>query len=99
MSDNPKNTGKFGKGNPGKPKGAINKTTADVRQAIAMLAESSAPKVQEWLQVVANDDPAKALDLWLKMIEYHIPKLARTELTGKDGGPVVIVATNDEENL
>ncbi|HMV30185.1 MAG TPA: hypothetical protein PKE23_12410 [Anaerolineales bacterium] len=99
MSDNPKNTGRFGKGNPGKPKGAINKTTADVRQAIAMLAESSAPKVQEWLQVVANDDPAKALDLWLKMIEYHIPKLARTELTGKDGGPVVIVATNDEENL
>lgn len=99
MSDNPKNTGKFGKGNPGKPKGAINKTTADVRQAIAMLAESSAPKVQEWLSLVAADDPAKAMDLWLKMIEYHIPKLARTEVTGKDGGPVVIVATNDEENL
>ena len=99
MSDNPKNTGKFGKGNPGKPKGAINKTTADVRQAIAMLAEETAPKVQEWLQVVANDDPAKALDLWLKMIEYHIPKLARTEVTGKDGGPVRVFASDTDEAL
>jgi len=99
MSDNPKNTGKFGKGNPGKPKGAINKTTADVRQAIAMLAESSAPKVQEWLSLVAADDPAKAMDLWLKMIEYHIPKLARTEVTGKDGGPVRVVASDIDEAL
>jgi hypothetical protein len=25
------------------------------------------------------------LDIMLKMSEYHIPKLARTEVTGKDG--------------
>jgi hypothetical protein len=28
-----------------------------------------------------------------KMAEYHIPKLARTELTGADGGPQHIKVT------
>ena len=95
------NPGAFKKGEkrPNQGKRGPNKATLEVRQAIAQLAESSAPKVEEWLSLVAADDPAKAMDLWLKMIEYHIPKLARTEVTGKDGGPVVIVATNDEENL
>jgi hypothetical protein len=33
------------------------------------------------------------------VVEYHVPKLARTELTGKDGGPVRIVASQDDEKL
>jgi hypothetical protein len=37
----------------------------------------------EWL--LAVDDPAKRLDLYLRALEYHIPKLARQEHTGKDG--------------
>jgi hypothetical protein len=36
---------------------------------------------------VALEDPGKAADLYLKAIEYHIPKLARSEQTGPDGGP------------
>lgn len=33
-------------------------------------------------------DPAKALDLLASLAEFAAPKLSRTELTGKDGGPV-----------
>ena len=33
-ANNPKSTGKFGKGNPGKPKGAVNKVTADLKDMI-----------------------------------------------------------------
>jgi hypothetical protein len=43
--------------------------------------------MDRWLNEVAQDDPYKALDLMNKLSEYHIPKLARTELTGADGGP------------
>lgn len=32
-------------------------------------------------------DPAKALDLVGKLAEYAYPKLARTEVTGPEGGP------------
>jgi hypothetical protein len=42
---------------------------------------------------VALEDPGKAADLYLKAIEYHIPKLARSEVSGPDGGPQVVEAT------
>jgi hypothetical protein len=35
-------------------------------------------------------NPGKAADLLIRMAEYHFPKLGRTEVTGKDGGPVVL---------
>jgi hypothetical protein len=33
------------------------------------------------------------------VIEYHIPKLARTELTGKDGESIRIVASAPDEKI
>lgn len=39
-------------------------------------------------------DPQKAFELFQSVIEYHVPKLARTELTappGKDGAPLLRV--------
>ena len=90
MNKQPENNGG------GRPKGSPNKATAAVREAIAVFAEGNAHKLQEWLDDVANGvggnkpDPAKAADLYLRAIEYHIPKLARTEMTGVDGGPVQV---------
>jgi len=86
------NTGK------GRPKGAPNKSTTIVRDAIAKLLERNASNMDTWLQLVAYGDedlgvkpaPDKALDLLQKLAEYHIPKLARTELTGADGGDVKV---------
>ena len=82
--------------NRGRPKGSPNRATADVRAAIAAFAEGNAHKLQDWLDRIAEGsdgnraDPAKAADLYLRAIEYHIPKLARTEVTGQDGGPVEV---------
>lgn len=75
----------------GSRKGVPNKATADVREAIARFAQSTVPQFQEWINRVAQEDPAKAADLFLKAIEYHIPKLARTEVTGMDGDPIKVV--------
>lgn len=77
----------------GRPKGAPNKSTAIVREAIANLLERNAPQMDKWLNQVAQEDPYKALDLMNKMAEYHIPKLARTEVTGRDGQPQQHVVT------
>jgi hypothetical protein len=84
-----KNNWKVGDGTagPGRPKGTPNKSTAIVREAIANLLERNAPNMDRWLNEVAQDDPYKALDLMNKLSEYHIPKLARTEISGVDGGP------------
>lgn len=72
----------------GRPKGSPNKSTAAVREAIAKMAEMNAPRFAIWLDEVAQKSPEKACDIYLRAIEYHIPKLARTEVTGTDGQPV-----------
>ena len=72
----------------GRKAGVGNKTTVDVRNAIALIAQDNAGTFARWLNEVAAEDPGKAADLYLKAIEYHIPKLARSETTGLDGGPV-----------
>jgi hypothetical protein len=77
----------------GRPKGVPNKSTAIVREAIANLLERNAPNMDRWLNEVAQEDPYKALDLMNKLSEYHIPKLARTEVTGKDGEPQQHIVT------
>jgi hypothetical protein len=77
----------------GRPKGVPNKSTAIVREAIANLLERNAPNMDKWLNQVAAEDPYKALDLMNKLSEYHIPKLARTEVTGLDGAPQQHVVT------
>lgn len=75
----------------GRQKGTPNKSTSAVREAIAVFAEANVEKMDGWLQSVASEDPAKALDLYLRAIEYHIPKLGRTEVSGPEGGPVEFV--------
>jgi hypothetical protein len=75
----------------GRPKGSPNKSTAAVREAIAKMAEMNAPRFAMWLDEVAQKSPEKACDIYLRAIEYHIPKLARTEVTGTDGQPMSFV--------
>jgi hypothetical protein len=41
-------------------------------------------------EYVTPPNPAKAFDLFQSVVEYHIPKLARTELSGSDTAPVII---------
>lgn len=49
-----------------------------------------------WL---VKPDPGRAAQIYLSAIEYHIPKLARTEITGKDGKPVTVQVTPPDQAL
>lgn len=75
----------------GRQAGTPNKSTRQVREAIAAFAEANVERMGTWLRAVEADDPAKAMELYLRAIEYHIPKLGRTEVTGEDGGAVEFV--------
>ena len=82
----------FAKGNRagGRPKGTPNKATADARTAIAAFVDENSALLQELLvEIRQQDGPAAAFRCITDLIEYHIPKLARTELTGKEGGDIV----------
>lgn len=76
------NAGSFKKGEkrPKQGKRGPAKVTLDVRSAIAKLAEGNIARCQGWLDAIALVDPGKAMDLYLRLIEYHVPKLARSEV-------------------
>ena len=69
----------------GRPKGSKNKNTQEVRTAFQNLVEMNLDNMTTWLAQIAADNPEKAFKVMLDLSEFIIPKLARTELTGKDG--------------
>ena len=81
------------KGHPrygGRAPGVPNKSTADARVAIAAFVDANVPRLQQWLDKIAETKgPEAAYRCVLDLIEYHVPKLARTEVTGKDGAELV----------
>lgn len=107
MAGRPKGHPKTG----GRKPGVVNKATREAREAIAAFVDGNADRLQGWLDQIADGrqdeegnfvvhpDPAKAFELFQSVIEYHVPKLARTELTGKDGGPVIIQASATDDQL
>jgi|TARA_B110000467_G_C18296004_1_gene468033 hypothetical protein len=62
-----------------------NKSTKLMKEAFAMLVESNLPNMDRWISQIASEDPAKAMDLIIKLSERFVPALARTEVTGADG--------------
>lgn len=79
----------------GRPKGIPNKATQDARRAIGEFVDGNAHRLTEWLDAVAVEDPAKAFNLFQSVIEYHVPKLQRQEITGKEGGAVQVDINGD----
>lgn len=75
---------KFKKGVPravgaGRKAGTPNKINSEFKETISEFVNFNSPKLQIWLDKIAEDDPAKAFDLLIKMMEFVVPKLSRTE--------------------
>lgn len=86
----------------GSRKGIPNKATANAREAISRFVDGNADRLQGWLDEIASDPkqgPRAAFDCFKDLLEYHVPKLARTEHVGDGGGPVRIMASKEDEAL
>ena len=62
----------FGKG---RPKGSPNKFTDKVRTNLMKLTDQKLVDLQDALEEVRGESPAKYVELYLKMLEYTMPKL------------------------
>ena len=66
----------------GKPKGALNHTTKDIKEAYRLLVENNLDNMQTWITKIAAKNPERAINIIISLSEYIVPKLARTELSG-----------------
>jgi hypothetical protein len=76
----------------GRTAGTPNKASAQAREAIALFVDGNAHRLQEWLDQIAADDPKRAFELFQSVIEYHVPKLGRTEHVGDAKAPIQTVS-------
>lgn len=59
----------------GRPKGAVNKSTAELRNIMQSIFETELPNVLESLEKVRmNGNDQKYVELMLRLAEYHVPK-------------------------
>jgi hypothetical protein len=90
----------------GRVAGVPNKATQEARVAIKQLLDANLPYLQAWLTSTAEgifDDqtgkwivqpnPAKACEIVNNMVEYAVPKLARTEVVGDEKAPQRMVVS------
>jgi hypothetical protein len=75
-----------GKKTGGRQTGTPNKATAAAREAIARFVDGNADRLQGWLDEIAAEKGAQAaFECFSTLLEYHVPKLARQEVTGPNG--------------
>ena len=82
----------FIKGNEisGRPKGVKNKVTKEVKEIIKDTINNQIPKVNKALDDMFLSDPAKAIELTMKLMEYVVPKLKAIEHSASEGNNVKI---------
>lgn len=57
-----------------------------MRYNITKLIEDNAEQAETWLWCLAQESPKDALDAYIKLLEYGVPKLSRAEVSVEDGG-------------
>jgi hypothetical protein len=73
----------FEKGNKlskGRPKGAINRSTEMMKVSIARATNKVLDNLPKIMEDLMKKDPKGAVDIALKMLEFHLPKQSRVEM-------------------
>lgn len=67
----------------GRPVGAINRSTEQAKLTIARLANRGLDNISEDLEKIRKQDPIEAAKLYLKLLEYIVPKKTQMEISGE----------------
>ena len=64
----------------GRPVGALNRSTEQMKLNIARATNRVLDELPSILEKLIKDDPRSAVDLSIKLLEFNLPKLSRTEM-------------------
>jgi hypothetical protein len=91
---------KKGEKKPNQGKRGPSKTTVNAREAIARLVDGNAERMQQWLDEIAErEGPLKAWQCMADVIEYHVPKLSRSDVNLKATGEFKLTLNSDDAAL
>ena len=71
---------KFGKG---RPVGKLNRSTEQAKLAVARIANHGLDVLREDIERIREENPIEAARLYLKLLEYIVPKKAAVEISGE----------------
>jgi hypothetical protein len=76
----------FEKGNKlglGRPKGGLNRSSEQAKLAVARIANQGLDAFREDIDRIRKENPIEAAKLYLRLLEYIVPKKASMELSGE----------------
>jgi hypothetical protein len=77
--------GKFEKGHKlatGRPKGALNRSTEEMKLTISRAVNNTLNTISKDLEEIKKRNPERAIELALRLLEYTMPKLKSVDING-----------------
>jgi hypothetical protein len=78
----------------GRPKGAINRSTEMMKLTIARAVDNTLNTLSSDLEKIRKEDPERAIELALKLMEFTLPKLSRTEMKAEIDQKIQQISVN-----
>jgi hypothetical protein len=78
----------------GRPLGAINRSTEQMKLTIARAVNNTLDTIQKDLEEIKKRDPEKAIQLAMQLMEYTLPKLSSTEMKAEIEQKIQQVSVN-----
>jgi len=81
----------------GRPAGALNRSTEQAKLAVARLANQGLDALREDIEKIRKQDPVEAAKLYMKLLEYIVPKKAQVELSGEINQKIQQISVNIQD--
>jgi hypothetical protein len=78
----------------GRPPGSINRSTEQMKLSIARATNRVLDDMPVILDKLIKEDPKAAVDLAIKLMEFHIPKMSRVEMKAEIESKIQQISVN-----
>ena len=83
----------------GRPAGALNRSTEMMKLSLARATNKVMDNLPSLMEEMMKKDPKAAVDIALKMLEFHLPKQSRVELKGEIEQRIQQISVNINQKI